>query len=293
MQYLLEYSDTLNSPYEAFSYDAATMNYPIRPHFHYFMEIIYMTEGMGRMECDGDSYVMEEGDLILFLPRTVHAIYSADERPLKYDVLKFNVNSLYTENSYAPKIPLILNGINKNSRPPVYFSRREIQHIHAAEIFQECRRELRNKNYGYDVIVHNKICSLLVYLIRLWKEKGFDINKASGGPAEENSIYTITAYIDAHIGEVIRVEDLAELCGMSYSYFAKNFKQYYGRSCKEYIEFMQICKAEDMLLFTDLDLSYISQETGFSDSSHFIKSFRKWKGITPGKYRVRHRNKRN
>ena len=36
--------------------------------------------------------------------------------------------------------------------------------------------------------------------------------------------------------------------------FAKNFKQYYGRSCKEYIEFIRICKAEDMLLFTDFDL---------------------------------------
>lgn len=288
MQYLLEHSDTLNSPYEAFSYDAATMNYPIRPHFHYFMEMIYMVEGNGLMECDGDSYVMSAGDMILFLPRAVHAIYSADGRPMKYDVIKFDVNRLYMENSYAPKIPVILNSANKSSYASIFFKKEEIRHIPVAEIFGECRRELEKKNYGYDVIVHNKICSLLMYLIRLWMDKGFDTDMSTAYLEETNSIHTITAYIDAHVGESIRVEELAEMCGMSYSYFAKNFKQYYGRSCKEYIEFMQICKAEDMLLFTDFDLSYISQETGFSDSSHFIKSFRKWKGITPGKYRMRH-----
>lgn len=73
--------------------------------------------------------------------------------------------------------------------------------------------------------------------------------------------------------------------GMSYSCFARNFKQYYGRSCKEYMELVRICRAEDLLPFTDLDLSFISQETGFSDSSHLIRTFRKWKSTTPGQYR--------
>ena len=78
------------------------------------------------------------------------------------------------------------------------------------------------------------------------------------------------------------------MCNMSYSYFAKNFKQYYGRSCKEYIEFIRVSKAADLLLFTDFDLSYISQETGFSDSSHLIKIFRKWKGVTPKQFKKQH-----
>ena len=51
----------------------------------------------------------------------------------------------------------------------------KLLHISASELFEECRRELENKNYGYDMIVHNKICYLLVQLIRIWKERGFDI----------------------------------------------------------------------------------------------------------------------
>lgn len=291
MQYLFEYSDTLNSPYEAFLYDTSWMDFPIRPHWHYFMEIVYMKEGTGLIETDGKSYIVEAGDLILFHPESVHAIYTATNYPLKYEVMKFDVNKLYTENSYAPKLRIILGSASKSINAPVFFPEREIRDIPVAEMFEECRRELAERNYGYDIIVHNKICYLLVNLIRLWREKGFDTDVAATHSQEIDSIHAITAYIDAHAGDPIRVEDLADMCNMSYSYFAKNFKQYYGRSCKEYIEFIRICKAEDLLLFTDFDLSYISQETGFSDSSHLIKIFRKWKGVTPKQFKMQHAKK--
>ena len=288
MQYLFEYGDTLNSPYEAFLYDTSTMGFPIRPHWHYFMEIIYMKEGTGLIECDGKSYIMEPGDMILFYPEAVHSIYTATNVPLKYLGLKFDVNKLYTENSYAPKIRAILSSARKNGAADIYFSEEKTRDIPIEEIFVECRRELDQREYGYDIVVHNKICYLLVRLIRKWREKGFDTDKASEYAKETDSIHAITEYIDNHVGEPIRVEELADMCNMSYSYFAKNFKQYYGRSCKEYIEFIRVSKVEDMLLFTDFDLSYISQETGFSDSSHLIKIFRKWKGVTPKQYKMQH-----
>ena len=55
---------------------------------------------------------------------------------------------------------------------------------------------------------------------------------------------------------------------------------------QEYIEYIRVTKAEDLLLFSDYDLTYISQETGFSDCSHMIKTFRKYKNITPKQYRL-------
>lgn len=288
MQYLFEYTNTLNSPYEAFWYDTENMSFPIRPHWHYFMEMIYMLEGTGVVECDGESYHVEKGDLILFFPEAVHAIYTMKNQPLKYGVIKFDVNRLYTENSYAPKLRVILDSARKSPLADIFFKEKSIKNLHLLELFGECCREVTEKNYGYDIIVHNKICYLLVQLIRIWREHGFNTDAAVGNTADVGSIRDITVYIDAHAGDSMKVEDLAEMCNMSYSYFAQNFKQYYGRSCKEYIEFIRVSKAADMLLFTDFDLSYISQETGFSDSSHLIKIFRKWKGMTPKQFKKQH-----
>lgn len=288
MQYLFEYCDTIESPYEAFLYDTSYMAFPIRPHWHYFMEIIYMLEGTGLIECNGKSYVVEAGDMILFHPEMVHAIYTATNVPLRYEGLKFDVNKLYTENSYAPHLRVILESAQKCEEADICFREELIRDLHVKEIFEECRNELWNKDYGYDVIVHNKICYLLMHLIRIWRTHGFNTDKAASHMVETDSIHAITAYIDAHAGEALKVEDLADMCNMSYSYFAKNFKQYYGRSCKEYIEFIRVNKAVDLLLFTNFDLSYISQETGFSDSSHLIKTFRKWKGVTPKQFKKQH-----
>ena len=285
MQYLFEYCDTLDCPYEAFLYDTAAMPFPVRPHWHYFMEIIYMLEGTGLVECDGKSYVVEPGDMILFHPEAVHAIYTAADMPLKYEGIKFDVSRLYTENNYAPKLRVILENASKSNHADIFFKEKQIRDLMVRNILEECREELWNKNYGYDILVHNKICYLLVQMIRIWREQGFNTDKAAAHSSETNSIRAITAYIDVHAGETIRVEELADMCNMSYSYFAKSFKQYYGRSCKEYIEFIRVSKAADLLLFTEFDLSYISQETGFSDSSHLIKTFRKWKGITPKQFK--------
>lgn len=52
---------------------------------------------------------------------------------------------------------------------------------------------------------------------------------------------------------------------------------------------MKIFKVEDFLLFTDFDLTYISQETGFSDCSHMIKCFKKYRDCTPKQFRTKHK----
>ena len=126
----------------------------------------------------------------------------------------------------------------------------------------------------------------LTYLMRCLKQKGVDTDTIITAPDDyDASIYSISKYIEQHCGEPLRVHELAQMCGMSYSYFAKLFRETYNQSCKEYIEFTRINKAADLLLFTNQDLTYISQETGFADCSHLIRTFKKWKGMTPKQWK--------
>lgn len=101
------------------------------------------------------------------------------------------------------------------------------------------------------------------------------------------SFYHILEYIDAHSAEPLEVRQLAEMCHMSYSNFARLFRENYGRSCKEYIKYIRLNKAQDLLLNSDYDLDYIAQKTGFFDCSHFIRTYKKWRGITPKQEHMR------
>lgn len=286
MQYLFEYNDRLSSPYEAFLMDSTTEYFPVRPHWHYFTEIIYMLEGGAMIECDEKTYVLEPEQLIIFHPKAIHSIYAINTDPIQYAVLKFDANTLSVASSYTPKLSSILENARNAESAGIHFTEEALQGLPVYQIISDCIRELQEKDYGYDIKVHSHLCDLLVHLMRIWRRNGFDMNRPFIASSDEDSINNITEYIDQHSDELLRIDDLAKRCGMSYSYFAKNFKLLYGKSCKEYIEFIKICKADDMLLFTDFNLDYISQETGFTDCSHFIKTYKKMKGITPKQRRL-------
>ncbi len=285
MHYLFEESNYLNTPVECFEYDTCRDCFPIKPHWHYFMEIICMNEGCAEMYIGDNRYVVIPGDIVLFHPEVIHSIYSADGRPLKYDVLKFDINRLNLTPSYAPKLRSIFSSAKKRN-VNVHISADIASNLEIVKNFSVCIREMHTQNYGYDLIIRTQIYELLIKILRIWQIDGFSVDSQAYEEDSLCDIYSVTEYIDENIGNGTRVEDIAARCGMSYSYFAKKFLSVYGKTCKEYIEQMRIFKVEEFLVFTDFDLNYISQETGFSDCSHMIKSFKKFRGVTPKQFRL-------
>ncbi len=49
MSGLFEKSDSLNTPIECFVFDAGQNIFPVKPHWHYFAEFIYMLDGRAEM----------------------------------------------------------------------------------------------------------------------------------------------------------------------------------------------------------------------------------------------------
>ena len=74
---------------------------------------------------------------------------------------------------------------------------------------------------------------------------------------------------------------LAAMCNMSHSTFSMNFYRRYNMTCKEYITATRINAAENMLLFSSHDISFIAREVGYTDCSYFIRCYKKLKGVTP------------
>lgn len=288
MHYLFEKSDALNTPIECFVFDTSKEIFPIRPHWHYFCEIIYLLEGNAEMRCDNVTHLMNAGDMVVFSPKKVHSIFAASTGPLKYIVLKFDINKFNQSTPYAPKLRTIFKQA-LHQEMPHFFPAEIAQKLNAGPLLKACINELREHKYGYDLLLQNYIYSLLMALVRYWLDIGLIIHLDSS--ENDYDIDSVTEYIDSCMAGNLRVSDIARKCGMSYSNFAKKFQENYGMSCKEYIEQMRIFKVEELLLFTDHPLTFICQETGFSDCSHLIKSFKQLRGMTPKQFKTTHHNK--
>ena len=286
MYSLFEKQDSLNNPIECFLYNAAEYGLPIKPHWHYFAELIYMLEGAAEITVDSGSYIVRKGELLLLHPSVVHSFMSADGglpvfAGLKFDLLQFPGNT-----SYAPP-PTDLFKYAAEKEMPVFFDAGTAEKMKCGEIFDNCIDETKSFAYGVDIMLRAQVYRLLYGIERQWIACGLNVNECPVSPADSYGIENISEYIDSHLSENIKVRDIAAKCHISYSGFAARFHARYGMSCKEYIERMRIFKSEEYLLFTDQDLSWISDQTGFSDCSHFIRSFKKYRGITPKQFRMK------
>lgn len=287
MNYLFEEINVLTSPYEAFIAGTKYGSFPIKAHWHYYMEIIFILNGTSLVNCNNKEYILEPGDLILFHPQVLHSIFSVSNQPLKYVVLKFDINNLRITSNYTPKLSSIFKCATDDPCAPILIPSKAFKSS-MESLFNSCIEEIATKDYGYDIRFQSLVSSLLIEILRTWKKNGFDTNNIPLTHYDTDSLHTILQYIDEHSHESIKVESLAEKCHMSYSYFAKKFHELYGQSCKDYIEFIRLSKVKDLLLFTNFDLNYISQETGFADCSHLIRTFKKKTGITPKQFRMKH-----
>ncbi|MCR4649646.1 MAG: AraC family transcriptional regulator [Lachnospiraceae bacterium] len=279
-----EASDLINTPFECIDYDSKNNVFPVLKHYHYYLELIYMKEGICVMQNANDTYEVHPGEMMLFHPNVMHAMYSKNNEYVKYSVIKLDINRMFLSSTYSPKLRSIYKSIEKKNYS-VKFPKEYVDRIKANEIIDKCIDECRQRKYGYDQVVLSMLYLLLINILRYYQDKGFVINAETFAEDSRYDIFCISDFIDNHINENIKVNDIAKVCGMSYSYFAKKFQSVYGKSCKEYLEEMQLYKAEELLMFTDFDLTYIANECGFSDCSHLINSFKKHKKMTPKQFR--------
>ncbi|MCL2380217.1 MAG: PocR ligand-binding domain-containing protein [Treponema sp.] len=93
------------------------------------------------------------------------------------------------------------------------------------------------------------------------------------------------SYIYRNKGENISQEKMADLCNISASYFSRLFVKETGETFPKFIARQKVEWSKQLLVKTDLPISLISDELGFSDPGYFIKTFKKHESITPAVYR--------
>lgn len=108
------------------------------------------------------------------------------------------------------------------------------------------------------------------------------------GTGESSSrVRTIKTYIMDHLNCPLSLRQIAEQLCLSPSRCAHLFKEETGMSIRSYIERERIKAAKAQLIYSDMDISGISEYLTFSSPSHFSAVFKKHTGMTPKEWRER------
>ena len=92
-------------------------------------------------------------------------------------------------------------------------------------------------------------------------------------------------FMENHLGQPFRIEDVAGACSLSPSRLSHLFKEHMGLSMKAWINAQRLQEARRRLIYSDDNISQIAFAVGFEDANLFAKNFRKNMGCSPSEFR--------
>lgn len=112
------------------------------------------------------------------------------------------------------------------------------------------------------------------------------VHKCRTNPALSKQVQKCCDYIEMHLDEKIRAQDLAALVSYTEYYITRKFKEETGYSVSDYIKFAKVERGKVLLTSSADSVQDISIQLGFSSRSYFSQVFRDITGMTPQEYRT-------
>ncbi len=129
------------------------------------------------------------------------------------------------------------------------------------------------------------IAQLLEYRNHAVEDLTTRVLKKKENRSTSNYVERCKDYVKKHYREKIYLEEIAEVLGISNSYLSRLFKRETGIHFQDYINQVRVEHAANLLLYSEEKISRIAEYVNFPSQSYLGKIFKKYKHISPRKYR--------
>ena len=149
------------------------------------------------------------------------------------------------------------------------------------EIFTKLCDYYDTRLYRDQIIIHSLILKL-VHMLFASSQSNTYSDKIKN--SNDKVIKSVIQYIKDNLTGDLSLNTLASYASFSPIHFHNCFKASTGKTLREYVEEQRIQKAINLLISSDLTLSEIAYECGFSSQSYFSYAFKQRMKVTPREY---------
>ncbi len=155
---------------------------------------------------------------------------------------------------------------------------------HSIQLFQQLLDHGNDGSFGNDIGQSMALLELLLYLSPLFFSSTEEAPKVFPNMAKDLlRVKPILDYIQENLAEPLSLDQISSSFYISKHHLCRIFKSATGYTVIEYIVNCRMAKARQ-LLQEGFSVQRAGELAGFSDNSHFIRTFGKCNGISPGKY---------
>lgn len=242
-------------------------------HYHKYSELLFVLRGNLNFLVDDEVYHATGSSLIFFKEKQLHTTDVDGSVPYT----RYNVTFRYRQLSDLLDYEAVRE-LYERDCTVITLSEEEKNELLclAAPLYRYAAAGAQNADYL--ALARHLLCALLTRVNLLAKQKS-----AKQAYLVDTYINHVLDYIKNHLAEKLVVADIADVFYVSRSKLMSDFKQATGITIGDYLLFHRI-KLAKKLLMAGNSVSDTAVSSGFVNTSHFIRTFKRETGYTPLQY---------
>ncbi len=248
-------------------------------HFHNLIEIGYCHYGAGELVIEENQYRFGAGMVSCIPANFLHVTKSDTHVRAFWEYLYISpADILKQQGKPMQETRNIIDAVNRSA----FFIKVEENPIFVT-LIRAIFEEMQNKNAYYRECVGGLAYTLL-YEIARFNGRG---NVQSCGKNNSLQLENAIEYVERNYPNNFKIADLANECHMSETHFRRVFQEKMNMTPVEYVNFVRIKKACELIDKTDISMEDVAEKVGFITPSTFNRNFRRIIGTSPYQWKKR------
>ena len=256
---------------------------PFGLHAHEFAEIVIITAGRGVHVTGKETYPLNAGDAFVIGGSRQHDYHSMENlclmnilfQPDKLNLRTNDLRALPGYNALFTLEPAWRRRHQFNGRLRLTSSELRVLMTYVNTL----EEELATRKCGFKFMATAAFMQIVGYLSRCYAQAKNPDSRAL------LRIGTAISHLESNYHEPINLDQLAAIAHMSKRNFVRSFQAAMGVSPIAHLIQLRVNRGASLLRRTELTVTEIAFQVGFSDSNYFTRQFRKLLGVTPGQCR--------
>jgi len=216
--------------------------------------------GKATYTCNHRKYDIQPGAMLYFPAGTVRSARSDPEEPWSFYTAGFELNPA------TPQAAVALNSLPTVSYPH--------DGAECETLFDRLDHSWAAQEPGSELLCRSLVLQLLHVIVQVQVQSRFPV-------AHRHRIQRVLHQLHRNYTHAYRVDELAEITGLSESRFRVLFKELTGLSVIQYINKIRINRATSLLLSGEYNVTKVAELVGFQDVYYFSRMFKQVTGTNP------------
>jgi len=268
----------LDSIQQDFLFRHLVTNYVVQGTYHCHDGYEFYLFLSGNVNCyiEQQCFHLERGDLLIIRPGEYHLPITLDDSNYERITLNLHETMLQRMSSDRSNLSAVFRNHPKNKACFVHLAPEQLDQL--LGITNQIESLLPSKAFGTDLLIQSHLLQVLVLI-----NAAFQSAENTTPNIMPKLIRDLLRYINDNLSSKITLETLEQEFFLNGTHLSRQFKKHTGLTLRNYLLERRISYART-LLTTELSITDVCHQAGFSDYANFIRSFTKATGVSPGKY---------